>query len=58
MGLARVLGINILGAVLGGCLEYFSIVVGSNNLLLFAMAIYAASLLVTFIRKNDNLLAG
>lgn len=42
---ARVLGINILGAVLGGCLEYFSVVIGSNNLLLMAMAIYAVSIL-------------
>jgi hypothetical protein len=53
---ARVLGINILGAVLGGCLEYFSIVVGSNNLLLFAMAIYALSLLAAGLKVDDKLL--
>ncbi|MBY0549139.1 MAG: hypothetical protein K2W95_17835 [Candidatus Obscuribacterales bacterium] len=40
------LGMNILGAILGGCLEYFSTVVGTTSLTLIAAAIYAVSMLV------------
>lgn len=42
----RALGINILGALLGGCLEYLSTVVGSNGLTILAIAVYVASWLV------------
>lgn len=37
------LGVNILGAIFGGCLEYLSVVMGVNGLTLLAVAVYAAS---------------
>lgn len=37
------LGINILGAVFGGCLEYLSVVIGVNGLVVLAMCVYAAA---------------
>ncbi|MEZ4533678.1 MAG: hypothetical protein R3D26_01525 [Cyanobacteriota/Melainabacteria group bacterium] len=43
----KALGINILGALLGGCLEYLSTVVGTNGLTLVSMAIYLISFLVS-----------
>ena len=36
-------GMNIIGAVLGGLLEYSSLIIGLNNLLLFAIALYTLS---------------
>lgn len=39
----KALGINIIGAVLGGCLEYLSMITGSNALALLALALYAIS---------------
>ena len=39
----KALGVNILGALFGGCLEYFSVVIGLNNLALLSLAIYLAS---------------
>ena len=36
-------GANLLGAVLGGCLEYFSLLVGHRGLLLIAAALYLAA---------------
>jgi uncharacterized membrane protein len=42
----RALGINILGALLGGCLEYGSTVTGVNALVLVAIALYAISIVV------------
>jgi spermidine synthase len=39
----KALGINILGALLGGCLEYFSIVIGTKELVLLAFVLYLAS---------------
>jgi spermidine synthase len=39
------LGINVLGAIVGGLLEYSSVVVGSNNLVLLAIALYVAAFL-------------
>ena len=44
----KALGINILGALLGGCLEYLSTVVGTNGLTLVSMAVYLVSFLVAF----------
>lgn len=39
------LGVNILGALLGGCAEYLSVIIGSNNLLILAAVIYATSII-------------
>jgi hypothetical protein len=38
------LGSNLLGAVLGGCLEYSSMLIGLHGLLLLAAALYAVGL--------------
>ncbi len=40
------LGMNILGAILGGCLEYLSTVVGTSALTLIATGLYFVSMLV------------
>ena len=45
------LGINIVGAILGACLEYLSLLVGSNGLVLFAVLIYALSIVSIKWRK-------
>lgn len=42
----KALGINILGALLGGCLEYLSTVVGTNGLTLVSITVYLVSFLV------------
>ena len=39
-------GTNLLGAILGGCLEYLSLVVGYRGLLVIAGALYLAAFLV------------
>ncbi|MBI4532895.1 MAG: hypothetical protein HY711_03025, partial [Candidatus Melainabacteria bacterium] len=39
----RALGINILGAMLGGCLEYLSLVTGTGGLTILAGAVYVLS---------------
>jgi len=39
------LGSNLLGAVVGGCLEYFSMVTGLRNLVLLALVLYLVALL-------------
>ena len=41
------LGSNLLGAVLGGCLEYLSMVIGLHGLLVMAAALYGLGLLFT-----------
>jgi len=41
---AAALGSNLLGSVLGGCLEYMSMIVGLQALVLLAMAIYLLAL--------------
>ena len=41
---AAALGSNLLGSVLGGCLEYFSMIVGLRALVLLAMVIYLIAL--------------
>ena len=44
---AASLGSNLLGSVVGGCLEYLSMVTGLRGLALLALALYLAALLVT-----------
>jgi hypothetical protein len=39
-------GTNLLGAIVGGCLEYLSLVSGYRALLVFAAALYASAYLV------------
>jgi hypothetical protein len=46
----RALGINILGALLGGCLEYGSTITGVNALILVAIALYAISMAVRYLK--------
>lgn len=40
-------GVNILGAMCGGCLEYFSLLTGFRNLLIVAGFLYLAAFLLT-----------
>lgn len=44
------LGVNILGAILGGCLEYLCVIMGGNGLIILAIAIYGLSF---FARRKD-----
>jgi len=45
------LGSNLLGSVIGGCLEYLSMMVGLRALVLLAFALYLSALLVA---RRDN----
>lgn len=55
---AAALGSNLLGAVLGGCLEYYSMIGGLKSTALLALALYlAAYLLLRRARATDPLLA-
>ncbi|HEY9713505.1 MAG TPA: hypothetical protein V6C72_08535, partial [Chroococcales cyanobacterium] len=38
------LGVNILGSILGGCIEYLSVVIGINGLTLLALGVYLLSM--------------
>jgi hypothetical protein len=46
-------GANLLGGVLGGCLEYASLITGYNALLLVAAAIYLGAFAVLRLRGTD-----
>jgi hypothetical protein len=50
----KALGVNILGALFGGCLEYLSVVIGLNNLALLSLAIYLASAAFGFLRGGKT----
>lgn len=39
----KALGINILGALLGGCLEYSSVIIGTKDLVIVSIVLYALS---------------
>ncbi|HEY9787128.1 MAG TPA: hypothetical protein V6D17_17180, partial [Candidatus Obscuribacterales bacterium] len=52
------LGINILGALIGGCTEYLSTVTGINGLTLLSIAIYALSLLLSKLKNEAKPEAG
>lgn len=39
----KALGINILGALLGGCLEYMSVIIGTRDLIVIATILYGLS---------------
>jgi SAM-dependent methyltransferase len=39
--------VNILGAMVGGCLEYFALLIGYRSLLIVAAALYGAAFLLT-----------
>ena len=53
---ARALAYNLLGAIIGGVLEYSSMVVGIKGLYLLAAALYAGALLLTR-RSEDRAMA-
>jgi len=48
------LGSNILGAVVGGCTEYLSTVIGLRHLTLLALAIYGLAALATLNRRSRS----
>ncbi len=50
--LSNALGANLLGAVVGGCLEYLSIYAGLRMLTLMAMAFYLGAILVLLRRSQ------
>jgi SAM-dependent methyltransferase len=52
MGVA--LGANLLGAVMGGFLEYLSMIFGLNALYLLALAFYVAASGVWFVRRHGH----
>lgn len=52
------LGSNILGAVVGGCLEYLSMYAGLRKMTLLALAFYLTAYLVVARRKPDPPVAG
>ncbi|MET0553295.1 MAG: hypothetical protein ABW221_09670 [Vicinamibacteria bacterium] len=54
---AAALGSNLLGSVVGGCLEYFSMVVGLGALALLALALYLAAQLFA-LRRDSTLPRG
>lgn len=48
----KALGINILGALLGGCVEYASMITGVNALVLVAIVLYAISFACSKTRRS------
>jgi hypothetical protein len=54
----KALGINILGALLGGCLEYLSVVIGTRDLVLIALALYVISLIAAYLIKPGTSSSG
>jgi len=51
-------GINLMGAVLGGFLEYGSMVTGLNSLYLIAALFYAVSFVTGVVKpKRNNIIA-
>lgn len=48
---ASALGSNLIGAMIGGCLEYNSMYFGYRSLYILAMAIYAASMIVSLVKR-------
>ncbi|HEV7498849.1 MAG TPA: hypothetical protein VGQ33_02545, partial [Vicinamibacteria bacterium] len=50
--LGNALGANLLGAVVGGCLEYLSIYLGLRMLTLMAMGFYLGAILVLLRRSQ------
>jgi hypothetical protein len=54
---AVALGSNLLGAMLGGCLEYNAMYFGYRSLYVLAMAVYALALLTTLLSPRRPLQA-
>lgn len=51
---AASLGCNLLGAVLGGCMEYLSMVIGLRNLVLLALVLYLLSYVFWTLGKRKS----
>jgi hypothetical protein len=49
------LGSNLLGSVVGGGLEYLSMMVGLRAIVLLALALYLGALLVALRRSGDEI---
>jgi hypothetical protein len=47
-------GTNLLGAILGGCLEYSSLLIGNRDLIVVAAVIYALAYLATPARRATS----
>lgn len=50
---SQALGINILGALLGGCTEYLSMAIGTNALVLLAMVFYLLSMVELKTKRKE-----
>lgn len=50
----KALGINILGALLGGCLEYFSVIIGTRDLVIIAFVLYAGAFLADYLLTKNS----
>ncbi len=55
---AAALGSNLIGAMLGGCLEYNSMYFGYRSLYVLAMAIYALSMIVSLAKGSGKRSSG
>ncbi len=51
---AAALGSNLIGAMLGGCLEYNSMYFGYRSLYVLAIVIYGLSMIVSLLRRNHG----
>jgi hypothetical protein len=51
---AAAFGSNLIGAMLGGCLEYNSMYFGYRSLYVLALAIYALSAIVSALRSRND----
>jgi hypothetical protein len=51
---AAALGSNLIGAMLGGCLEYNSMYFGYRSLYVLAIVIYALSMMVSLLRRTRD----
>ncbi|MBS2001205.1 MAG: hypothetical protein JST44_06825 [Cyanobacteria bacterium SZAS LIN-5] len=50
----KALGINILGALLGGCLEYFSVIIGTRDLVIIAFVLYSGAFLADYLLTKNS----
>lgn len=55
---SKALGINILGALLGGCLEYSSVIIGTRDLVIIAMVLYVSAFVADYLINKNMSQAG
>ncbi|CAN5348036.1 hypothetical protein BH10CYA1_BH10CYA1_16920 [soil metagenome] len=50
----KALGINILGALLGGCLEYLSVIIGTRDLVIIAFVLYTSAFMADYLINKQS----